>query len=164
METKVKVLIVDHRAKETESLKEALGRKAYGVVTAKNAADGMKKAEKECPDIIVLETKSQGQGNAIEVCHSYRKEDSKFRHIPILMTIERDDYIANSLFENPRWSPFEALENKPENVKELISSVENILNKTLKNTFIVLFGYYKEEKDAVALRMMHERRLTKKSA
>lgn len=164
METKGKVLIVENRGEKAAMLKNALLKKAYWAITAENAAEGMKKAEKECPDIFILDAKLQKDGDAVEACRSYRKEDSKFRHVPILMMIDREDYAANSLFENPRWSPFESLDGKPDSVKSMIDDVEEIVNKTLKDTFVILFGYYKEDKDEAAQNAKHAAHASKKSA
>lgn len=159
-----KVLIVDQRKSETEALKKELVRHGFEVMTAQNSKDGMKKAWKERPDLMVFQAKTQSKKDAVEICRNYKTEDKQFKYVPILMMIEGEDYIANSLFENPRWSPLEAFDSKPEKVKTVISAVEKAINDSLENTFVILPGYYKEEKDESTQGAHYENNLSHKSA
>lgn len=164
MKTKGTVLIVDHRDKETQALKKALEKQDFDVVESGEMADAVKIAGKISADVIVIHSKLEKHGGAVEVCRNYRREESKFRHVPILMMIDREDYAANSLFENPRWSPFEAIDGKPAQVKTILKSVEKTLNETLKDTFVILLGYYKEDKEASLSYAAHDGHSSKKSA
>lgn len=82
-ETHAKVLVVDDEDDILELLEYNLKRSNFEVVVARDGAEGLKKAEAESPDVIVLDILMPNM-DGIEVCRRLR-QSAHLRHTPILM-------------------------------------------------------------------------------
>lgn len=130
----MKILIVDDNPDVVEITREELLACNYEVITASNGLEGLNKAEREDPDLVILDIMLPGI-DGYEVCHRLRSK-SRTADLPILMYSAKvresdremglrmgaNDYVAKSLDSAP----------------DLVRRVEVLLAK-------------KAEKEAVAL-------------
>jgi len=94
-----KILIIDDEKQVIKLLKEYLKEKGYDVITAFDGQEGLEKAQKEKPDMILLDIvmpKLDGVSTLKGL-----KESSETRAIPviILTNLETSDGITKSLKE-----------------------------------------------------------------
>ena len=62
-----KILIIDDDADIVESMKVVLEDKKYDVVTAFSGSEGLKKAKKDKPDLIILDIMMETSDRGVEV-------------------------------------------------------------------------------------------------
>jgi DNA-binding response OmpR family regulator len=104
-----KILLVDDNPDILEITKEELLACNYEVITAANGVEGLRKAEREHPDLIILDIMLPGL-DGYEVCHRLRSK-SRTAEVPILMysakvrdvdretglRVGADDYLTKSV-------------------------------------------------------------------
>ena len=78
-----KILVTDDDPGSLRLMAYALQHEGYEVVTATNGRDGLKKAFKEKPDLVILDVMLPGI-DGFEVCHRLRAEPETAR-LPVLM-------------------------------------------------------------------------------
>ena len=78
-----KILVIEDDPPNLRLIKYTLQADGYQVLTAANGLEGIKKAQEEEPDLIVLDIKLPGI-DGYEVCHRLRA-DPKTARLPILM-------------------------------------------------------------------------------
>jgi DNA-binding response OmpR family regulator len=78
-----KILIVDDNPDILEITREELLACDYEVITASNGMEGLRKAERESPDLVILDIMLPGL-DGYEVCHRLRSKP-KTAELPILM-------------------------------------------------------------------------------
>lgn len=83
-----KILIVDDSPTETHVLKELLSGKGYAIVTAGNGEEGVAMAQKEMPDLILMDVVMPGM-NGFEATRALSKDDAT-KHIPVIMCTSKD--------------------------------------------------------------------------
>ncbi len=130
-----KILVIEDDPSTLRLIKFTLEREGYQVLTAPNGLEGLRKAKREEPDLIILDVMLPGI-DGFEICHRLRAEPQTPR-LPILMLsakaqeIDRltglkvgaDDYLA-----------------KPAGPSEIISRVESLLaRKTATKSEMVAF-------------------------
>lgn len=108
-----KILIVDDNPDVVEITREELLACNYEVITASNGLEGLNKAERENPDLVILDIMLPGI-DGYEVCHRLRSK-SRTAELPILMYSAKvresdremglrmgaNDYVAKSLDSAP---------------------------------------------------------------
>lgn len=108
-----KILIVDDNPDVVEITREELLACNYEVITASNGLEGLNKAEREDPDLVILDIMLPGI-DGYEVCHRLRSK-SRTAELPILMYSAKvresdremglrmgaNDYVAKSLDSAP---------------------------------------------------------------
>ena len=77
-----KILLVDDDRVFVEATKTILERK-YRVITAYNGEEGLEKARKEKPDLILLDVIMPGK-DGFHICNQL-KQDPKLANIPVIM-------------------------------------------------------------------------------
>jgi len=80
---KARILVVDDEPDLLELVRHNLAREHYDVVTANNGETGLAEAQRQLPDLIVLDLMLPGIGG-LEVCRRLRA-DTRTQHIPIVM-------------------------------------------------------------------------------
>ena len=78
-----RVLIVDDSPTEMYRFKEILKRYGYGIIEAKNGAEGVAKAREEKPDVVLMDVVMPGM-NGFQATRQLSKEDSTAT-IPIVL-------------------------------------------------------------------------------
>jgi two-component system, OmpR family, alkaline phosphatase synthesis response regulator PhoP len=85
-----KILIVDDNEVDLLILKRYLTRAGYGeIVSAGNVEEGIKKAELERPDLIILDTLLP-DGNGFEICQTIREKYNQANPKIIIVTGSMD--------------------------------------------------------------------------
>ena len=78
-----KILVIDDSPTERHFLTEILSRKNYQVITAVNGEEGIEKARKELPDLILMDVVMPGL-NGYQATRTLTR-DEKTKHIPIIV-------------------------------------------------------------------------------
>lgn len=87
----VKILIVDDEPDILEFLEYNLKKEGYHVITAPNGEEGIKKAELEAPDLIVLDI-MMPKMDGVEVCRHLRTKPEFDKTIIAFLTAREEDY------------------------------------------------------------------------
>lgn len=81
-----KILIVDDNNTDMLIIKRYLSRAGYTeIVSAENVAEGIRKAEAEKPDLIILDTLLP-DGNGFEICQAIREKHNQANPKIIIIT------------------------------------------------------------------------------
>ncbi len=86
-----KILLINDNIYSNKNYITFLKKKGYDVVTSLNGKEGIKKADEEDPDLILLDIKMPGL-NGYETAHEIRKQ-KKSSHTPIIF--------ISSVFNDP---------------------------------------------------------------
>ena len=86
----VKILIVDDEPDILEFLEYNLKKEGYHVITAPNGDEGIKKAEAESPDLIVLDI-MMPKMDGVEVCRNLRSKPEFDKTIIAFLTAREED-------------------------------------------------------------------------
>ncbi len=81
------ILVIDDDPAQVKILEKKLPENGYDVLTATQAADGLQKAMKSCPDLIILDV-MMPIINGYNLCQLL-KNDLKRKNIPIIMLTSR---------------------------------------------------------------------------
>ncbi|MEZ4797223.1 MAG: response regulator transcription factor [Flavobacteriaceae bacterium] len=139
----IKILLVDDEPDILEIVGYNLSAEGYNVVTAKNGAEGVKKAKKEKPQLIILDV-MMPEMDGIEACERIRKVPELSDTIITFLTARgedysqvagfeagADDYITKPIKPKVLVSKVKALLRRYKDVEELTSEVLNIGNLTI---------------------------------
>ena len=86
-----KILVIDDDPVATRLIEYTLKQRGFQVLTAQNGVEGLKKAQKEEPDLVVLNVMLPGM-DGFEVCHRLRSEDTTAQ-LPILILSGRASHL-----------------------------------------------------------------------
>jgi two-component system, OmpR family, alkaline phosphatase synthesis response regulator PhoP len=139
MENKIKVLIVDDEPDILEFLEYNLSRNGFETIQASNGLDAIKIADKEVPDLILLDIMMPGM-DGVQTCYELRKND-KLKDCLIAFLTARseefseiagleagaDDYIQKPIRPRLLLSRIKALMRRKESSR-VTSSTGNILD------------------------------------
>ncbi len=95
MAAKEKILIIDDETEFAEMLQMRLEARDYTVKVAFDGESGLKKAEDDKPNIILLDVMMPGM-DGLAVLRKLRKQDAT-RHTPVIMLTAKGD--TKSIFE-----------------------------------------------------------------
>jgi CheY-like chemotaxis protein len=130
------ILLVDDDRDLVAALRLAFERNGYRVSAAHDAAEGLRKAEEERPDVIVLDVMMP---NATEGFHFAwelrRREEEYFRAVPILVLTaihERTDLrfypdSADGTYKAGEFLPVQGFLDKPVDPERLLMRVAELL-------------------------------------
>ena len=125
-----KILIVDDDPDLVEAVTMILESKDYDVVGAYGGIEGLEKAKKEEPDLIVLDVMMPDK-DGYAVCKEL-KADPKYRKIPILLLTA----VVSQVPKTSRWTHQMGLEteaddyiDKPVEPAELVKRIEVLLGR-----------------------------------
>lgn len=126
MAKKNKILIVDDEAFFRELLKDILSEK-FDLVEAEDGSEVLSIAEKECPDIIILDVEMPWK-NGIDVCVEL-KSNHNTRAIPVIMVTSRSEKEELVAGLNAGADDYVT---KPINQTELLARVEAHLRRSME--------------------------------
>jgi len=115
-----KILVVDDEWELRNLLTEFLTGEGYDVIQASNGEQALELAEKEEPQVILLDVKMPGI-DGIEVCRRLKEED-KTRFIPIIMVTALEDRDVDAFVEGA-----DDFVTKPFSLVELSFRVKSML-------------------------------------
>jgi len=123
----IKILLVDDEPDILEILSYNLSAEGYQVYTAKNGADGVEKARKKLPHLIILDV-MMPEMDGIEACELIRKSKGLEDAIITFLTARSEDYSQVAGFD----AGADDYITKPIKPKVFISKVKSLLRR-LKN-------------------------------
>lgn len=119
------VLIVEDDPHASEIINLYLKNEGFGVLSAFDGADGLRKARESKPDLIVLDLMLP-RLNGIELCKTLRKESN----VPIVMLtamVEEEDRLAGLNLGADDYI------TKPFSPKELVARIKAVLRRTARD-------------------------------
>lgn len=119
-----KILLVDDAETILMMERMILKKGPYELITAKNGAQAVEKAEAERPDLILLDV-VMPEMNGFEACERIRQSEST-RHIPIIMVTTRGE---EKNVETGFTKGCNDYVTKPINGVELLEKVKNYLEQ-----------------------------------
>lgn len=117
-----KILIVDDEPPIIDMLSYNLKRESYEVLVAYNGENALALAQKEQPDLIILDLMLP-RIDGLEVCRAIRKE----RDVPIIMLTARDTEVDRVVGLELGADDYVV---KPFSVRELMARVKNVLRRS----------------------------------
>ena len=126
MEERKKVLVIDDEPDMVEMISMALDRE-FEVITAYNGKEGVQKAQKEKPDVIVLDI-MMPEKDGFTACQEL-KADSRTASIPILILTGVGEYFGRSKYARRSGLEIEAEDflAKPVDPQELLRRVQALI-------------------------------------
>ncbi len=127
MKQKPKILVVDDDVELVTVMKGALESKSYEVIVAYNGKEGLEKAKKEKPDLVILDILMPVM-DGWSFANQFNKEPSLAK-TPVLALTSFSESLGQPF-------PFEVCEyiRKPLKPKELIAKVEEHLRRRSSST------------------------------
>jgi CheY-like chemotaxis protein len=129
MENKTKILLVDDDKDFVEATRLVLESKPYEVVVAYDGDEGLAKARKEKPDLIILDIimpVKDGFSAAEQL-----KKDPELKKIPVIMLTSFSEKVGETSLSVSQGLALEAEDyvDKPVSPQELLRRVERLLKK-----------------------------------
>jgi two-component system alkaline phosphatase synthesis response regulator PhoP len=119
-----KILLVDDEADIVEFISYNLKKEGFNVFTASNGEEGLAKAIKERPQLILLDVMMPGM-DGIETCDAIRNEKSLTNVLIAFLTARSEDYSQVAGFE----AGADDYITKPIKPKVLVSRVKALLRR-----------------------------------
>ncbi len=117
-----KILVTDHDPSSTRLTEYILKQRGYQVLTAQNGLEGLRKAQNEDPDLVILDVMLPGM-DGFEVCHRLRAE-RKTAQLPVLMLSGRAQEIDRATAFKMGADDYIA---KPATPTDIINRIESLL-------------------------------------
>ena len=124
----IKILLVDDEPDILEIVGYNLSAEGYQVLTAKNGLEGVKKAKKEKPHLIILDV-MMPEMDGIEACEQIRKNPDLNNTIITFLTARGEDYSQLAGFD----AGADDYITKPIKPKVLVSKVKALLRRLKSN-------------------------------
>jgi len=83
-----KILLVDDSKTELHHLSDVLTKRGYGVRTAENAEEAMRRLEEEKPDLVLMDVVMPGQ-NGFQLTRAITR-DPRFADVPVIMCTSKN--------------------------------------------------------------------------
>ena len=128
----VKILLVDDEPDILEIVGFNLSTEGYRVLTASNGAEGVEIAEREKPDLIILDV-MMPEMDGIEACELIRKNPDLSNTIITFLTARGEDYSQVAGFD----AGADDYITKPIKPKVLLSKVKALLRRINSNAIVV---------------------------
>ena len=121
------ILIVEDNEKNRKLLRKVLERIGYRTIEVESGEDAVEAARKEAPDLVLMDYQLPGI-DGIETFHRLRA-DPAIKRMPIVAVT------ASAMPEDTvrmRQAGFDGFETKPINVKNLMATIESLLERGSK--------------------------------
>ena len=141
----IKILLVDDEPDILEIVSYNLTTEGYKVFTAENGAEGVKKAKKEKPQLIILDV-MMPEMDGIEACEQIRQIPELKDAIITFLTARGEDYSLVAGFE----AGADDYITKPIKPKVLVSKVKALLRRykeDIKENNVVKIGHLTIDRD-----------------
>ncbi|MBD0823646.1 MULTISPECIES: response regulator transcription factor [Aestuariibaculum] len=120
----IKILLVDDEPDILEIVGYNLSSEGYQVITAENGQEGVKKAKKELPHLIILDV-MMPEMDGIEACELIRKHPDLQNTLVVFLTARGEDYSQVAGFD----AGADDYITKPIKPKVLVSKVKALLRR-----------------------------------
>ncbi len=124
---KIKILVVDDDPDIIEIISYNLKKENYKVFSCYNGTDSIKIAEKEKPDLIILDVMMPGM-DGIQVCEKLRSKNEFNNTIIMFLSARGEDFTHIAAYDVGA----DDFVNKPLKPRLLISKVRSLLRRTNK--------------------------------
>ncbi len=126
---KKRILIVDDDPDLVETVSMMLESKGFATIPAYGGIEGLDKARKERPDLIVLDVMMPDK-DGYAVCNELKK-DPAFKEIPIILLTAIGDHITSTTYtlRGGMETFADDFFQKPVNTQSLINRIEQLLPK-----------------------------------
>ena len=124
---KIKILVVDDDPDIIEIISYNLKKENYKVFSSYNGTDSIKIAEKEKPDLIILDVMMPGM-DGIQVCEKLRSKNEFNNTIIMFLSARGEDFTHIAAYD----AGADDFVNKPLKPRLLISKVRSLLRRTNK--------------------------------
>lgn len=124
---KIKILVVDDDPDIIEIISYNLKKENYKVFSCYNGTDSIKIAEKEKPDLIILDVMMPGM-DGIQVCEKLRSKNKFNNTIIMFLSARGEDFTHIAAYD----AGADDFVNKPLKPRLLISKVRSLLRRTNK--------------------------------
>jgi two-component system alkaline phosphatase synthesis response regulator PhoP len=125
----IKILLVDDEPDILEIVGYNLSNEGYQIITAENGSEGLKKAKKELPQLIILDV-MMPEMDGIEACEQIRKVPDLKDTIVTFLTARGEDYSQVAGFD----AGADDYITKPIKPKVLVSKVKALLRRFKEDT------------------------------
>ena len=125
-----KVLMIDDDPEFIEAITNVLDAKGYDVASANDGKEGVAKAKKEKPDIILLDVMMTTKSEGFDVAREMSK-DPNLKGTPVVMLtgIRREMNLPFGFEPDADWLPVKAVLEKPVKPEVLLKTVEEHIKK-----------------------------------
>lgn len=125
-----KILIVDDDRDFVEISRATLESKGYQVVPAYDGKEGLEKALKEDPDLIVLDVMMTTKTEGFEVARQMRENESLKKTPIVMVTAIREKMNVSSKIEpDENWLPVTEFIEKPFPPRKLLKKIDELLSR-----------------------------------
>ena len=130
-DTEIKILLVDDEEDILEFISYNLAKEGYKVFTAKNGLEALKVAEKNIPNLVILDV-MMPEMDGIAACEEMRKIPALNNTIIAFLTARGEDYSQVAGFD----AGADDYITKPVRPKVLISRVKALLKRTGEGSMV----------------------------
>ncbi|MFH1062148.1 MAG: response regulator [Candidatus Omnitrophota bacterium] len=125
-----KLLIIDDDGDFRDAVSTMLTSKGFEVLTAPNGKEGFAIAQKQMPDLILLDVMMTHKTEGFDTARIF-KDDEKTKNIPVVMVtgIKNDMHLAYDFKPDEEWLPVKAVIEKPVNPEALLKIIEENIKK-----------------------------------
>ena len=125
-----KVLMIDDDPEFVEAITNILDARGYDVVSANDGKDGVAKAGKEKPDIILLDVMMTTKSEGFDVARELSK-DANLKGTPVIMLtgVRKEMNLPFGFEPDPDWLPVMAFLEKPVKPETLLKTIEENIKK-----------------------------------
>jgi len=129
MTTKTRILLVDDDQDFVEATKMVLESKPYEVLVADNGDEGLAKARKEKPDLIILDVIMPVK-DGFTAAEQFKK-DPELKHIPVIMLTSFSQKVGETSISVGQGMTLDTEDyiDKPVTPQELLQRVEKLIKK-----------------------------------
>ena len=125
-----KVLMIDDDPEFVEAITNILDARGYDVVSANDGKDGVAKAGKEKPDIILLDVMMTTKSEGFDVARELSK-DANLKGTPVVMLtgVRKEMNLPFGFEPDSDWLPVKAFLEKPVKPETLLKTIEENIKK-----------------------------------
>jgi DNA-binding response OmpR family regulator len=125
-----KVLMIDDDPEFVEAITNILDAKGYDVVSAGDGKDGVAKAKREKPDIILLDVMMTTKSEGFDVARELSK-DANLKGTPVvtLTGVRKEMNLPFGFEPDADWLPVKAFLEKPVKPEVLLKTIEDNIKK-----------------------------------
>ena len=129
MADKKRILVVDDDVDYVDSTKDLLEAHGFEVLCAYDGEEGLKKAETEKPDLMILDVMMASNTEGFEIARKI-PENEVLKNMPVIMVtgIRREMKLGYGFEPDESWLPVNQILEKPVEPAKLIS----IVNKAIQ--------------------------------
>jgi len=120
-----KILIIDDDSDFVEAMTTLFEAKDYAVISASNGEEGLAKAKKEKPNLVILDVMMTRKGEGFDVSRDFKNNEAT-KDIPVIMVtgVRKEMNLTFGFDPDDTWLPVKAIIEKPVKPEALLKAVE----------------------------------------